>query len=80
MSIPLGNIRRIEHLARRRERVACLIRDLNRINGGEEMLSISHDVMEFVDQRLAAKGLLSLVIETSIAIDEDLKALGVEIP
>lgn len=36
------------------------------------------DVFAFVDTQLAAKGLLSLVIETRVAMCEELEALGVE--
>ena len=80
----ISNLRQANYLTGRRERLIQLMKTLNDINGTSDddvswMESIPSDVLSFVDQRCAAKGLLSLVLEELSKIEKKMYELGLEL-
>ena len=74
-----NDLKRALFLVNKMERSKWIIRQLNEINGGDSLLSIPTEIFEFVDTKLAAKGLLSLMMEASVEMKRELDSLGVEL-
>lgn len=68
-------------LQEERERISYLIKELNECNAPDVDLqkSIPAEVLGYVDAKLAAKGLLSLLVESLAAIEKELEELGVDL-
>lgn len=76
----LENLHRIFTLAKQKKEIDALVRELNEIDSGDPFCcSIPPDVLKYVDAKLAAKGLMSLLLETSHKVDEELTSLGVDL-
>lgn len=78
----LEDLREINRLALVHDRLVRAMHGLNEVNGAPDQfpLSIPDGVLELVDQKLAAKGLLSLVIESLAENEKAIEALGVTLP
>ena len=74
----IKDLRKVNDLVAQWIVVCDLIKQLNDINMGED-ISIPQKVLLFVDRKLAAKGLMSLVVEESGALRKQLEDLGVEL-
>lgn len=83
-----GAVVHIRHLSKavwlyeQRSKLAESISRLNQINGtpDDQLLpSFPKDVVDLVDQRLAAKGMLSLAIESLAEVEKELELLGIEV-
>jgi hypothetical protein len=76
----IANSRRVESLACQFKRVTELINYLLENNGNSDpFFAIPEEVLQHVDTDLAAKGLVSLLIETKKNIEAKLIALGINI-
>lgn len=75
----VNNIKKADRLLDRLMKAEEIIRQLNFINGGAVHNHIPTDVFAFVDTKLAAMGLTSLMIEASSDIKKELESLGIEL-
>jgi hypothetical protein len=76
-------IRRALSLKERRETMLLLLKELNECNAPspDNYLApcVPSEVLSYVDQKLAAKGLISLLVESIALTEKDLEALGVDL-
>jgi hypothetical protein len=75
--VKLDQLQEVVRLADRRVAALRALRALNDINGGKEV-SFPPGIFDLVDQEMAAKGLISLLVETIRDTEASLRALGVE--
>jgi hypothetical protein len=74
----VSDLSRVNHLVARRERMLWILKELNAVNGGDQF-GIPSEVLEFVDAKLAAKGLISLLIESLRDTESKIVNLGVKL-
>ncbi len=82
MTMHIKNLRTLNWLDDRRWKLASIIKELNRINGLplDDMLPpFPKEILDLVDQRAAAKGLLSLAMESLAETEKEIILLEVEI-
>jgi hypothetical protein len=74
----VSDLRTVTYLVKQRQEMLYLLKQLNLVNGGEPLV-IPSDVLGYVDQQLAAKGLISLLIESLRKTELEIVALGVRL-
>lgn len=77
-----SDLKRALSLIEQKREIEALIKELNLINSPvDDPLhgSIPETVFRHVDSKLAAKGLLSLIIDRSLEVDKELASLGVDL-